>query len=189
MRSPLYFIVKPFENKRYANSKKIGDKSIVTSSNEEDHTSVNRLAIVVATPAHYKGPVKDGDMLLIHHNVFKVHRDTRGWRANSFAYFNEETFCINEDQFFMYKNDDGWHAHDRHSFVKPVAVENDYKIHKRGLYEPLKGVMMYPTDYLLDNGIDRGDVVGFTPESEYEFEVDGEVLYRVFDHQITIKYD
>jgi hypothetical protein len=28
--------------------------------------------------------------------------------------------------------------------------------------------------------------VCFKPDSEYEFDVDGEKLYRIFDHQITM---
>ena len=36
-------------------------------------------------------------------------------------------------------------------------------------------------------GIKKGDRVIFKPDSEYEFEVDGEKLYRMYDHQITLK--
>jgi hypothetical protein len=49
------------------------------------------------------------------------------------------------------------------------------------------GVMVYPNDELLRHGVTPGDKVCFQPESEYEFYVDGEKLYRMFDHQITIK--
>jgi len=34
--------------------------------------------------------------------------------------------------------------------------------------------------------VNQGSKIIFKPESEYEFEVDGEKLYRMFDHQITI---
>ena len=37
--------------------------------------------------------------------------------------------------------------------------------------------------------INNGDLVGFTPSSEYEFIVDGERLYRVLSNFITIKYE
>jgi len=47
--------------------------------------------------------------------------------------------------------------------------------------------MRYPNDYLLSQGVEAGDEVTFRPESEYEFQVDGEKLYRMFDHQITCK--
>jgi len=47
--------------------------------------------------------------------------------------------------------------------------------------------MKYPNEYLLSRGVKAGDTVCFTPESEYEFIVDEETLYRIYDHQITIK--
>ena len=48
------------------------------------------------------------------------------------------------------------------------------------------GKMRYSNDYLTSRGIDEGTHVSFTPDSEYEFEVDGEKMYRIFDHQITL---
>jgi co-chaperonin GroES (HSP10) len=44
------------------------------------------------------------------------------------------------------------------------------------------------TDKDLPN-IKNGDLVGFTPYSEYEFIIDGERLYRVLTNQISIKYE
>jgi hypothetical protein len=48
------------------------------------------------------------------------------------------------------------------------------------------GTMVYPNDYLETQGVRAGDTVCFKPDSEYEFDVDGEKLYRIFDHQITM---
>ena len=47
--------------------------------------------------------------------------------------------------------------------------------------------MKYPNKYLSSQGVNAGDRISFKPESEYEFMVDDEKLYRMFDHQITIK--
>ena len=49
------------------------------------------------------------------------------------------------------------------------------------------GIMKY-TNTSLPN-IQVGDLVGFTPSSEYEFIIDGERLYRVFTSEISIKYE
>jgi hypothetical protein len=48
------------------------------------------------------------------------------------------------------------------------------------------GQMVYPNEYLLSQGVKEGDYVCFSPDSEYEFTVEGEKLYRMYDHQITI---
>ena len=48
-------------------------------------------------------------------------------------------------------------------------------------------IMKYPNEYLISKGVNAGDMVCFAPDTEYEFEVDGEKLYRMYDNQITIK--
>ena len=40
-----------------------------------------------------------------------------------------------------------------------------------------------------DGGFNKKELVGFTPGSEYEFVIDGELLYRVLSNFITIKYE
>ena len=47
--------------------------------------------------------------------------------------------------------------------------------------------MKYPNNYLSSQGVSKGDRISFKPESEYEFMVDDEKLYRMYDHQITMK--
>jgi hypothetical protein len=49
------------------------------------------------------------------------------------------------------------------------------------------GIMKYPNAYLCSQGVNAGDAVCFAPDTEYEFTVDDEKLYRIYDHQITIK--
>ena len=78
MRSPYNFIVTPLKNKRYDNIKDIGDVEFITSVSKEDHKTSNRFAKVVALPIHYNGPIKEGDTLLVHHNVFKLYYDMQG---------------------------------------------------------------------------------------------------------------
>ena len=49
--------------------------------------------------------------------------------------------------------------------------------------------MKYLDDNLEKMGLKQNDLVGFTPESEYEFVVENERLYRVLINEITIKYE
>ena len=52
--------------------------------------------------------------------------------------------------------------------------------------EPLVGVVKYSNKNLIQNGIIEGTKVSFQPDSEYEFTVDGEKLYRMFTSNITL---
>ncbi len=185
MRSLFYFIVKPLNDKRYTNTKNIEGMEFITSTSEENYKASNRQGVVVAVPLEYDGPIKVGDILLVHHNVFKYYNDMKGRQQSGKSFFKDNLFFIENDQFFMYKQDDMWHCHDRYCFVKPVEKEESF-ISKLGTEEPLVGIMKYPNKYLSSQGVKKGDRISFKPDSEYEFMVDDEKLYRMYDHQITL---
>lgn len=186
MKSPFYFIAEPINNTRYSNTKEISGIEFIVNTSEEDHKFSNRYASVVETPLGYTGPIKPGDILLVHHNVFKFYNDVKGRRKSGKSFFKDNKFFIEPEQFFMYKSGGCWHGYDRYCFVKPILAIDSY-IKKSCTEEPLMAEMRYPNEYLKSRGIKSGDIVCFTPDSEYEFDVDGEKLYRIYDHQITIK--
>jgi len=185
MKSPFYFIVKPLQGKRYNNTKSIGDVDFITSSSEENHAASNRKAKVVETPLKYKGPIRKGDTLLVHHNVFKFYNDMKGRQRSGKSFFKDDLFFVDNDQFFMYKQKGKWHSHDRYCFVEPIGKEESF-LFKRFKEEPLMGVIKYSNKYLTSKGALAGMKVCFKPDSEYEFEVSGKKMYRMFDHQITL---
>jgi len=186
MKSPFYFIAKPINGRRYDNTKDIEGTEVIVSTSEEDHKFSNRYAEVVELPLGYKGPITPGDILLVHHNVFKYYNDMKGKQKSGKSFFRDDIFFIEPDQFFMYKKGSTWNAYDRYCFIKPILATESY-IKKPFSEEPLMGVMKYSNEYLISQGVNAGDMVCFSPDNEYEFTVDGEKLYRMFDHQITIK--
>lgn len=185
MRAVFYFIVTPIDGKRYDNTKDYGGVEVITSTSEEDFRFANRKARVEQLPLGYDGPIKIGDTLLVHHNVFKFYNDIKGRRRSGKSFFKDNLFFIEQDQFYMYHNGTQWNAYDRYCFVEPIPVQNSY-IYKNTNEEPLMGIMRYPNEYLRSVGIREGDTVAFQPDSEYEFNLDDEKLYRMFDHQITM---
>lgn len=185
MKSPFSFITKPATGRRYDNVKQIGGIDFITSSSEEDHLASNRFAEVIAVPLGYPGPIVPGDTLLVHHNVFKFYNDIKSRRKSGKSFFRDDIFLVDVDQYFMYKHNETWTAVDRYCFVEPIPVTDSF-LKKGCSNEPLTGVMRYPNEYLRNQGVIEGMTVCFTPESEYEFNVEGKKLYRIFDHQITI---
>ena len=188
MKSPFYFIVKPYNGKRYDNTKRIGNIDFIVSSSKEDHTVSNRYAIVQEVPINYKGDVKIGDTLLVHHNVFKYYNDMKGREKSGKSFFKDDLFFIDVDQFYMYKHDDVWKCHSKYCMIKPIPKKNHYiKTHQEE--EPLTGIIKYSNDELKNKGINVGDLISFQPDSEYEYNVDGEKLYRMFTNNITTIID
>lgn len=185
MRSPYNFIVTPVSNRRYDNMKDISGVEFITSVSQEDHMSSNRFATVVELPIKYNGPIKKGDTLLVHHNVFKFYYDMYGRQKSGRSHLKDNLFLIDSEQFFLYKQNDKWKAHGKYCFIKPVKLEDSY-IFKGGNEEPLVGIVKYINKQLIDLGVKEGDKISFTPDSEYEFTVEGEKLYRMFTNNITM---
>ena len=70
MKSLFDFIVEPY-GQRYNNKVKVGDKSLIINTQVETFKAVNNIAKVIEVPLSYKTPVKKGDLIMIHHNVFR----------------------------------------------------------------------------------------------------------------------
>lgn len=186
MQSPTQYIVKPLGGGRYNNTKSIGGLDFIVNTSEEDHRFSNREAVVVAVPRHGISGIRVGHKLLVHHNVFKFYNDMQGQRRSGKSFLKGDLFLVDPDQFFMYHDGTRWRAVDRYCFVEPLPA-SDEGLSRMGKHEPLHGIMRYPNNSMLAEGVNAGDVVCFAPDSEYSFIVDGVEMYRVFDHQITVK--
>ena len=182
MQSLFDFIIKP-KKERYENIKQIGDQELILNSEISSHQFVSRIGIVLAIPKAEDTDIQVGDEVIIHHNVFRRWYDVRGIERNSRSYWEENKYFVKSDQIFLYKRNNKWQAPKGYCFVKPIQ-SNNILLEKE---VPLRGVIKYVDKELKD--INEGDLVGFTPSSEFEFIVDGERLYRVLSNSISIKYE
>ena len=180
MKSVYNFVVTP-KGKRYNNTKKIGDSELILNTDIYRHEFTNREAIVISTPIIGDTNIKPNDTVLLHHNVFRRWTDVKGKEKNSRSFFNESTYLVYHDQIFLYKRKNKWMAAKGYCFVKPLKAIDQFNIESE---KPLQGVVKYS-----DGTVEVNDLVGFRPNSEYEFIVDGERLYRVLSNFITIKYE
>ena len=173
------FIVSPIGD-RYNNSIRVGEKELVVNTEVFNHQYVNRLARVIATPLLFQSPIKVGDEVIVHHNIFRRWHDVKGREKNSRSYWKEDKYIISEDQIFLYKNKN-WRAMPGFSFIKPIKQNNKFSLENE---QDLIGIVKYS-----DGSFDKNELVGFRPNSKFEFIVNGERLYRVMNNFITIKYE
>jgi hypothetical protein len=188
MKSPFGFIVEPIGG-RYRNTTDIGGTEFIRSISVEDHKATTREALVLETPLRYKGPIKIGDKLLVHHNVFRQYYDLKQGKSSSNAYFFNDKFIVGSEEFFAYHDGNDWNAVDRYCLVKPIEEEN--KVLQFDTFQKEKALvveMAYPNKYLSSKSILKLDKVVCKPDSKYEFVIDGEVYYRMYDHQIVAKW-
>jgi len=180
MKSVYNFVVKP-KGQRYNNTKKFDGGELILNTDIFQHQYVNREAIVISTPIIGDTDIKPGDTVIVHHNVFRRWNDVKGVERNSKSYFNEDTYFINHEQIFLYKQEDKWIAPKGYCFVIPLKATDQFNTESE---KPLQGIVKYS-----DGTVKVNELVGFRPNSEYEFIVDGERLFRVLSNFITIKYE
>lgn len=186
MKSPFNFIVQPCNGRRYDNIKKIGGIDFITSTSQEDHTASNRFAKVISTPVDYKGDVSEGDVIIVHHNVFKYYYDMKGNQQSGRSFFRDDLFLVDDDQFYLFGENDNWKSNGDFCFVKP-APKQDYYIFSPGKEQPLVGYIKYGNSELRSFGVNDGDLVSYRPDSEYPFNINGEKLYRMKTRDIVLK--
>ena len=187
MQSLFNFIVQP-KNGRYDNEVSIGDKKLIVNTTMDDHKYVNRIGIVKSIPKIGKTNIKVGDEVIVHHNVFRRFYDVKGREKNSTSYFKEDLYFCYSDQIFLYKQNNEWKAPFDFCFVKPIK-ENKKQLLQENKERLGVGVLKYGNSSLEDFKIYEGDLIGFTPNSEYEFIINNDRLYRMFTRNITIKYE
>jgi len=185
MKSVFSFIVKPVGD-RYNNKVKIADRELIVNTKIESFKSVNNFAEVVALPLAYSTDIKVGDIVVIHHNVFRVFYDIRGNKKNSRSYFKDDLYFCEFDQIYLYKNAGKWKAFGDRCFVKPIKNKDYLNVSKE---QKLIGILKYGNSSLEALKINEGDLVGYTPYGEFDFVIDGQRLYCMKSNDIVIKYE
>lgn len=183
MKSPFNYLVH-CEN-RYNNKVDVDGSELIlnTEVSENDFRFTNRIGTIKSVPSAYPTPIKEGDEVIVHHNVFRRYYDVKGVEKDSSAFISDNIYLVSEDQIFGYKRDNTWHATEGYVFIEPVDPESIWETSGE---TQLKGVLVITSDRL-DHLI--GHTVGFTPNSEYEFNIDGNKVYRILSNHITIDYD
>ena len=180
MRAPFDFIIETIGD-RYNNSVDVDGKSLIINTEVFNHQFVNRQAKIISIPTMIETEFQVGDTVTVHHNVFRRWYNAKGEERNSKAFIDETTYVVSLDQVFLYKSKDKWKAVDGFCFVKPIKHRDKLD---QEVEQSCVGIVKY-TDGV--NSI--GELVGFTPFSTYEFIIEGQKLYRVYNKFITIKYE
>ncbi len=184
MKSIYNFIITPL-NERYENEVKVGDKKLIVNTSIEDHKFISKRAKVLSVPIAFNTDIKEGDEVIVHHNIFRRWYDVRGVEKNSAQYFEDDKYFCNIDQIYLYKRKDKYIPNLNYCFVKPLLDKSDLRTQKE---KPLIGIMKYPNSFLEDQGITKGTVVTFKPNSEFEFIVGDERLYCMKSNDIVLNH-
>lgn len=161
---------------------------IIRSNILSDASAINRIGKVVSVP---KGMSKlsPGDEIIMHHNISRIKLGMRGKIVFSDFRIHGRLYKVPFDMVYMYRKPDSeWICLDPFCFVRPVKKEDEVVdglvVHGEGS-DTHKGMsrnigeVAHPCPAMGEMGIRKGDLVAFSDYSEYEFEVDGEILYKM----------
>ena len=165
---------------RYNNTVEVEGKELIvnTEITERDAYYVNRIGTVTACPRGLQTPIKKGDEVIVHHNVFRRWFDVQGNERNSGNYIDENLYSVPFDTVYAYRSPGSeWKALPKYVFVAPIKERQ----HGWDTTSELThvGKMIYGPEELV------GTTVGFTPNSEYEFQIEEQLLYRIYLHDIV----
>ena len=183
MQSVYNYVVEPL-GERYNNTKKVGDKELILNTEVYNHQHVNREARVLSVPKIGDSEVQPGDIVTLHHNVFRRWHDVKGRERNSTSFLEEGKYLVTRDQIYLYKPNKltaDWACFKGFCFVQPIKDKSQLSVKAE---KPLVGIVKYS-----DGTVAVGDLVGFDPVSKFEFVVDGKRMYRALSKFITIKYE
>ena len=181
MKSLYSFIVKPYDD-RYDNIRRIDDNNLIINTSIENHRFISKKAVVVSTPAAYTTKINIGDELYIHHNVFRRWYDQKGNERNSSTHFKDDLYFVSPGQIYMYN----LKPHLDYCFVKPLKNQNLLENRKE---QPNVGIVKYTNNALEAVGITPGTLITFTPNSEFEFIIEGERLYCMKSNDIALTHE
>lgn len=174
------YLITPMNGNEYNNHKTVGDQTLIVNTSIEDASYVNRLGVVSAVPLNGSNGPKVGDVVVVHHNVFRTYLDMKGNQRKSNEYFRDGEYLVGPERIYMYNDGKNWKCTEGYCFVRPIDYIQDSNIYRTEEKEEHVGVIRNSSIY------DPGTRVGFTKNSEYEFEIEEEKVYRMREADICI---
>ncbi len=170
-------LIKPLGDE-YNNIEKVGDVELLVNTSIEDVDYVNRLGVVVSSPDNH---LQKGDIVVVHHNVFRTYYDMKGDKRRSNEYFRDNMYLVPPERIYLHKEGDDWKAYKSHCFISPVDyIQHDTLYRSDEKEEEHVGIVKY------SNKFKPGTKVGFSKNSEYKFVIDDEKLYKMRNRDICV---
>lgn len=187
MRPRYGYLIEPLGGE-YNNTKNIAGVDFVVNTTIEDASFVNRLGVVKALPTtENDSELQVGDIVVVHHNVFRTYLDMKGRKTKSNEYFRGDSYIVPLERIYLYKRKDDWKALKSFCFVLPVDYDQDSAILRNKEKEDHVGLIEVSNKYLESKGIFKGSKIGFTKNSEYEFNIEGKKLYRMQTRDVCLE--
>ena len=109
-----------------------------------------------------------------------------GKEKNGSTYFKDNLYFCSLHQIYLHKVNGEFQTHLEYCLIKPICNKSSFEIDKE---EPLTGVLKYTNPTLIKHGLVKDSLITFTPNSEFEFIVEGERLYCMKSNNIALQHE
>ena len=166
---------------RYNNKVDVDGQELIvnTEISERDHIFVNRVGKVIGVPTIGEYGIKEGDDVLVHHNVFRRWYDMRGKEKNGRSFLFGNTYTVQPEQIFGYWNGGQFRSVPGYTFLRPLSNEEKWDTSRE---LATRGLVEYSDIF------EKGRTLGFKPDMNVEFNIDNTKLYRILNKFITVDY-
>ena len=163
----------------------------IVNSSVDNVLYASRIAKVLQSPSFT--PIKRGDEVVCHHNVFIEKNTLRGRTFSDFHLWGK-TYRVPFDLVYAYIRDGEFTSLSPFCFIKPIEEENKVvgdiviNVSENNSYKrrvPNEGIVVHPNQELLNMGVNLGDRVAFKPYTRHEFRINGELLYKMSNKDIV----
>ena len=138
--NPRYgYLIEPLGSE-YNNTKKIAGVDLVVNTTIEDAAFVNRLGVVKGLPTNIEdNELEVGDVVVVHHNVFRTYLNMKGQKTKSNELFRENSDIVALERIYLYKRKNDWKALKTYCFGLPVDYTKDSAILRDKKKEEFEG--------------------------------------------------
>lgn len=192
MKATLYFLVEVLND--YNNYEKLSNGlEVMVNNTIESVENINRIGKVISSPEGTKA--SEGDMLLFHHNICRRSRGFKGKKRLSPFQVKPNIYFVPVTEVFMIDKGEGWEALDPFVFIRPkeakvITMANGLQITEdeyKGTNESL-GTIAFINKSLEEQGLKEGDTIAFQEFSQHEYEINGELFYKMMTQDILAVY-
>lgn len=178
MISPNSFIIRL--PKKFKDEIEIGGTKMYLDSKFDEFGNRFMEAEIVSVPSKYNTGAKPGDTLYFHHHIV-LNKDFSLGDNMYIVPFHPQGNRNNMAN--AYKNEDGINMLGQWVFLEPMESSKKIKSQLIELVEQEvdndRGRLLFTSNDISEEGLEIGDVIYFSKNSDYEMEVDGRKVWRM----------
>ena len=181
IQAPFKFIISPAEGRQYIDEITVAGKKLLICNSIEEASDVQRIGVVRQLPKNYKGNVRQGDLVVTQHNVFRICYDSKGVPLQSDHFIKDDLFAVSPDLIYLIIRNGEFIATENYVFIEPIE-EEQFLLGKVTLENI--GIAKIINSEVENLGVKVGDRIVFRKFANYLFEIFDTKMYMMKNNRV-----